>query len=1433
MQHQQGGYIPQHQGYAGAANPNNGPPHGNNSPAPVGNHPNHPNHSSRGGRGRGGYRGGHNRGGHNPQYHNNHNNGLNPNMGGGPMPGSQPYYSPMQGYVNHQQQMHHHIPGQHLHQMHPHQHPGYMHAQYNIPPQQQYSQRPGPGTSAAAPQEVRAPPVRERKVLEIIDPRTQKPIAAMAKAAKKVSSPAPAPAVKEEEAQDKAAVAAVPETATKPDVKQETPALGGMMMFGDLPAADPVVTSKTCSSPSTTPAPAPVAAQVSTPKKSPASISILDQVKEQLKNKKLKEEQDKISAAKPAGPEPVSTDPAPAATVAEKVEEPKPQPKKAATPKAKKRHEMVEEEEEEEEELPLPKLGKKSPSGKLIFTLLEMCSVRMRFQSLPKAALEEDSGWEDMSVLVEKIEGREDRRGGRGRNQSTNSQGGWERGAAAPPGQLQRKGSTRHRQDGGGGGNGSEWKRSQDLPRRQSSRGGRGGRGSRGSYYESEYDGPVKPLNRTDNRWKPLKAKSNLEESIKIVQGIMNKMTREKFGRLSAQLCALKIESMDMLRAVINLIFDKALGEPHFCDMYADLCLELNKGWQVWDFLKTVRNDEEKMHYWTVLSGRDAEVIGPFSEIKQVVQSIDTGEIQPIPAPKTLELHQLKIRSGMFIKVWIDLPTAKTTVEEEDEEEEEEPPKFYWSGERISELTPEHMLRGKFASKNEALLSASKQTSFKRFLLNNCQIEFQKELLFEELEKNIAQAKARIERNGGKEIVGEGDAKLEDLEEQRFKMKRRMLGNIRFIGELFKKAMLSERIMHECIFNLLDCNAVMHNGKLASIEPKHPKQVADEESLESLSKLLATIGKSLEVKCKHELNIYFKFITRLSNDKRIGTRIRFMLKDTMDLRVNHWTPRRKELKQKTLEEIRKDAEKEEIKSQRERERADTRGRLDSRHSYRAGDHRQRNLNPRNSQPQEHGDHHHHHRNSRNNNPSSIPQVYQSSRNNNSNNSSSSSAAANSFQRVGCGGRSSKEEISLAPRSRPTFGNNSKRGSGLGSSRNASSDQGKSPQQTPRPLAATSHTTTESVSMPNIDTSLMKKKVLSIIDEYIELKDLAEAQACLKEVQESMGDEVSCRAVIQHGLVVGLEKKDKYREGCLALLTGLYHAGVLGLSDIQHGLVSVLLISAELIYDVPKIHMYVGDYIRHFLAIEPQHQKKSSSEEDPPSSLTLEWLLSDCLDIMSPDQWQELSSLFLKIVHQTLVQSSADQIKACTSEMMKTQVSCMSLLRMGETQKSLCAQMTDWASSSPSKNLVSVLGLDSALEIAQMLQQQSEKQVLDWIVTNVSMDQRQNVCFAKHVFYLMLEPSQRRGEVPSSGLCDLLRGFCGALEQQQACLSVLTYFPNLVKGETEMLKLFQFLYEEQVICMKAAFEYWLASSSSSAQNKSRGVIEEWISTLKAE
>ncbi|QRW25257.1 eukaryotic translation initiation factor 4G [Rhizoctonia solani] len=93
------------------------------------------------------------------------------------------------------------------------------------------------------------------------------------------------------------------------------------------------------------------------------------------------------------------------------------------------------------------------------------------------------------------------------------------------------------------------------------------------------------------------------------------------------------------------------------------------------------------------------------------------------------------------------------------------------------------------------------------------------------------------------------------------KAKRQGLGLVRFIGELFKLQMLTERIMHECIKKLLS-NVV------------NP----EEEEIESLCKLLTTVGQSLDnPKARNHMDIYFERMQEMAKGSSINSRMQFML----------------------------------------------------------------------------------------------------------------------------------------------------------------------------------------------------------------------------------------------------------------------------------------------------------------------------------------------------------------------------------------------------------------------------------------------------------------------------------------------------------------------------------------------------------------------------
>ncbi|CAF90414.1 unnamed protein product, partial [Tetraodon nigroviridis] len=181
--------------------------------------------------------------------------------------------------------------------------------------------------------------------------------------------------------------------------------------------------------------------------------------------------------------------------------------------------------------------------------------------------------------------------------------------------------------------------------------------------------------------------------------------------------------------------------------------------------------------------------------------------------------------------------------------------------------------------------------NFRKLLLNRCQKEFEKDkvddVVFERRQKELDSTASTTER----------ERLQEELEEAKDKARRRSIGNIKFIGELFKLKMLTEAIMHDCVVKLLKNH--------------------DEESLECLCRLLTTIGKDLDFeKAKPRMDQYFNQMEKIVKERKTSSRIRFMLQDIIDLRLHNWVSRRADQGPKTIEQIHKEAKIEEQEEQR-------------------------------------------------------------------------------------------------------------------------------------------------------------------------------------------------------------------------------------------------------------------------------------------------------------------------------------------------------------------------------------------------------------------------------------------------------------------------------------------------------------------------------------
>ena len=207
---------------------------------------------------------------------------------------------------------------------------------------------------------------------------------------------------------------------------------------------------------------------------------------------------------------------------------------------------------------------------------------------------------------------------------------------------------------------------------------------------------------------------------------------------------------------------------------------------------------------------------------------------------------------------------------------------------------------GAFASRDDAQADAMKKASFKRLLLNQCQEEFERNAKLGGNAALVAAAKDKVidcvafnEALLAKYLAeGKPAPDLPDLfTEQDWvgKLKRRMLGNIKFIGELFKQSLLKEKIMHECVKLLLgacdDAHAASSNKKGSASAPSSDAATPDNESVEATIKLFLTIGYLLEqpASSKAKLDSYFQRLASLSRDKRLESRTRFMLQDLLEV----------------------------------------------------------------------------------------------------------------------------------------------------------------------------------------------------------------------------------------------------------------------------------------------------------------------------------------------------------------------------------------------------------------------------------------------------------------------------------------------------------------------------------------------------------------------
>lgn len=145
--------------------------------------------------------------------------------------------------------------------------------------------------------------------------------------------------------------------------------------------------------------------------------------------------------------------------------------------------------------------------------------------------------------------------------------------------------------------------------------------------------------------------------------------------------------------------------------------------------------------------------------------------------------------------------------------------------------------------------AAGHQHSFRRLLLNQCQISFE-------------------------QLLEPCDEATEKDEEERLRRKQQAMGNMKLIGRLLVHGLVTSKVLVECAEEILRCHKTCP------------------DALESLAALLMVAGKQFDNanwQFHPRLLEVFSTMKALSKDKSTPARVRFLLRDVLDHRQAGWS----------------------------------------------------------------------------------------------------------------------------------------------------------------------------------------------------------------------------------------------------------------------------------------------------------------------------------------------------------------------------------------------------------------------------------------------------------------------------------------------------------------------------------------------------------------
>lgn len=353
-----------------------------------------------------------------------------------------------------------------------------------------------------------------------------------------------------------------------------------------------------------------------------------------------------------------------------------------------------------------------------------------------------------------------------------------------------------------------------------------------------------------------------IEKYDREVQQLLNKISPANYRKLCVQICSIPLESPVMISRLMSLIFEKAISEPSFARLYAELSSYIDDQMEHMfnNFFYVVKLAADQ-YRWVQGLEMPLEFAGPFSSETECLGAATSSTppvLQPIKQGPLAHVS-LSLASGLCVQVLKLLDRDA----------------FYVTWIPASSINPASLSDKILFTADAAVKDYTKRHGFKKLLVVACQQQFFRTLSDGyEVPNN---KRIELEALGNTISDNERAAKIFEIDELEAKFKRRLLGLIKFIGELFKVDFIKEHHIAGTIQTLME-----ENGE--------QWREMDERLIEILCKLLTTVGADL--RHEEELSVYFSRLEDLANDKSQTSRSRFMCREVIDLRRNEWMRRK-------------------------------------------------------------------------------------------------------------------------------------------------------------------------------------------------------------------------------------------------------------------------------------------------------------------------------------------------------------------------------------------------------------------------------------------------------------------------------------------------------------------------------------------------------------